>query len=123
MCKYIMEENNKEEYVPNEVPLIERVRNIFISAFAIFGGAYGVSINDLPVSLCRRCDMVYNFSNEAMIVMYIAMLFLSACFISEVVDHYDKRNNEHLYHKISNYTLWPGIALFILAFIIRAYNT
>ncbi|MCV2403266.1 hypothetical protein OFY17_10280 [Marinomonas sp. C2222] len=90
------------EYVPNHVPLYERIKNVLMSLSFLIFGTIGVVENDLAVKLCKRCDKVYHLQDEAAWIMYIAMLLMAAAFISEVVDHYDKKDNEHLYHRISN---------------------
>ncbi len=113
---------SEEEYIPNEVPIHEQIRNVVLSLFAIIGGGIGLMNNNVAVKICRRCDTVYHFNGVEAYIMYIALLLFSACFMSEVVDHYDKRNNEHLYHRFSNFTLWPGIAFFVTAFIVKSAN-
>jgi len=113
----------EEKYIPNEVPLYDRIKNIVLSvAMAIFG-TMGLIDNDLAVSVCRRCEEVYHFSGIAAVIMYIALMTMCVSFVSEVVDHYDKRNNEHVYHKISNWTLLPSVGLFVLAFYVQFSNT
>lgn len=104
-----------DEYVPNEVPIWEQIKNLVLSVTVIIFGGIGVIENDLAVTVCRRCETVYHLQDGAAWVMYAALLLMAASFISEVVDHYDKRDNEHVYHKISNVTCYTGMALFALA--------
>lgn len=108
-----------DEYVPNEVPIWEQIKNLILSVSVIIFGGIGVIENDLAVTVCRRCETVYHLKDSAAWVMYAAMLLMAASFISEVVDHYDKRDNEHVYHKISNFTSLPGLALFALSMYIH----
>ncbi len=102
-------------YVPNEVPIWEQLKNILLSIGVILFGGIGVFENDLAVKICRRCETVYHLKDEAAWVMYASMLIMAVGLVSEVVDHYDKRNNEHVYHRISNLTMLPGLVLFGLA--------
>lgn len=110
---------SESKYVPNEVPIWEQIKNLFLSVSVIIFGSIGVIENDLPVTLCRRCEDVYHLTGTAAWVMYGALLLMAASFISEVVDHYDKRDNEHIYHRISNLTSLPGLGLFALAMYIH----
>lgn len=123
------DEESKEEYVPNEVPLMERIKLLAISGFFIVYGSYGLWINDISLGRGRRRwtwltgaerrrDPIH-FHDEAAILLYIGFVLVSASFISEVVDHYDKRNNEHKYHKFAKFTLWPGVVFCVLAFFFR----
>lgn len=114
-------ERNKDEYIPNKVPLWNRLKNLFISAFFIIYGGYGVWVNDLAIKLGRYSlkRKIYHLHDEAAVVMYIGLLLVSLCFFSEIIDHYDRRDNEHLYHKIANYTLWPGIIFCVTALFIN----
>ncbi|WP_102798510.1 hypothetical protein [Bowmanella denitrificans] len=112
--------SSDNEYVPNEVPIFEQIKNVVLSISVIVFGGLGVVENDLAVTACRTCETVYHLKDEAAWVMYAAMLLMAAGLISEVVDHYDKRDNEHLYHRISNFTMLPGLGLFFLAFYLHS---
>ena len=112
-----MTERSKKKYVPNQISLKARLANLIFSSLFIIGGGYGVWKNDLVVELGKGITrQVYHLHNEAAVIMYLGLLLVSVCLISEIVDHYDKRNNENIYHKIATYTLWPGAALCIIGF-------
>lgn len=115
-----MSERDEKEYVPNQISIESRLVNLILSSIFIVGGGYGVWRNDLVVRLGKSPTIqVYHLRDQAAIIMYLGLLLVSTSFISEIVDHYDKRNNEHIYHKIAAYTLAPGAVLVIIGFLIK----
>jgi len=128
MNKEEKDTKDNEEYIPNEVPLHERMKLFFLSGAFIIHGGYSVWNNEFSIGHSRRkWGWLTGNENrepillhdEAAIVFYLGLLLVSVCFLSEVVDHYDRRNNEHVYHKIAKFTLFPGIILCILAFFLK----
>ena len=117
-----MTKEDEKKHVPNQISLKARLVNFIVSSFFIIWGGYGVWQNDLVVvsgSGVRHHPYTYHLINGAAITMYVGLLLVGACLISEIVDHYDKRNNEHIYHRIATLTLWPGVLLFVIGFLIR----
>lgn len=115
-----MDPKDEKKYVPNQLSLEARLVNLFLSILFIIGGGYGVWMNDLVIAMGRErfnTRQVYHLRNEAAIIMYIGLFLVSVCLVSEIIDHYDKRNNQHIYHKIATFTLYPGIALCITGFL------
>ena len=118
-----------DDYTPNEVPLLERLKLLGISGFFIIYGGYGLWVNDIALGGGRnkwswltggeRRRESIHFYDEAAILLYIGLLLVCMGFISEIVDHYDKRNNEHKYHKFAKYTIWPGVFFIALSFFFR----
>jgi hypothetical protein len=117
-----MAQKDKREYVPNQISIQARLINLIVSILFIVGGGYGVLMHDLAVVLGGKSltRQVYHLHDTAAIIMYIGLLLVSVCLVSEIIDHYDKRNNEHIYHKIATCTLFPGIALCITGFLMVA---
>ena len=115
-----MTKKDKKEYVPNRVSIWARLLNLILSSIFIIWGGYSVWQNDLVViigSIPRQLQE-HHLHGKAAVVMYMGLLFVSACLISEIVDHYDKRNNEHIYHRIATWTLWPGVFLCMIGILI-----
>ncbi len=89
-----------DDYKPNTVPAFTRLKNLFSSAALLAYGTYGLWINDLYIPGNRSAGV--HLHDLPAWVMFGA--FFSACvvMISACIDHYDKRNNEIKYKKLSN---------------------
>lgn len=57
------------------------------------------------------------------VVMAIACACAVANLLAEIVDHYDRRNNEHRYADFRQYTFWAGWLFFIVALLARSPPT
>ena len=53
-------------------------------------------------------------------VMYLAMLFACANLLA-VVDHYDRRNNEHRYRRVAKLAQIGGWTTFVLALVLDLF--
>lgn len=110
-----------KSYTPNEIPAWDRVRNIAISGSLLVYGAHGVWVNDLSIRFLKRRygGELYHLHNGAAVLMYIGFIFLSVAFISEVVDHYDRRDNEKAYKQFFVLCMLAGIGFSFLAYLVR----
>ena len=85
-------------YEPNQVPLISRAFRIVLSLVFLGYGSYGLWLNDLYLPGKRGPGI--HFQNDLAWVIYGAMLCACASMLTVVLDHYDRRNNEHRYRLI-----------------------
>ena len=103
-------------YIPNEIPLKNRVTNALLSLSIILYGSYGLYIDELWVPVAKRTSIV--LSGVSALLMFIAILCAAVMFIAEVVDHYDKRDNEHTYYKVALYFKNIAYVVFGIAVIV-----
>lgn len=96
---------------PNHIPYKERAFNIGASLLLFVYGGYGIYINDLYLPGRRRRGI--HLHDDPAWVMYGAFLCACLVMLSVVVDHYDKRNNEHKYRKFAAAFKVAGWGLFI----------
>lgn len=54
--------------------------------------------------------------------MAIAAVIVAVNLFITIVDHYDKRNNEHLYKKASKYCMYLVVVLVVTASVIQYAN-
>ena len=116
-----MSQKDDKDYIPSKISLQTRALNLVVSIFFIIVGGYGVWQNDLMITLGGgRCCPVkaYHLHDQVAILMYLGLLLVSICLISEIVDHYDKRNNEQIYRRIANLTMAPGVILCVIGLLI-----
>ncbi|GAB5382604.1 MAG: hypothetical protein Alis3KO_32420 [Aliiglaciecola sp.] len=108
--------DDEGNYLPNEIPLKNRIANSIIS-FAIVGyGGYGLHINELWVPLSRQSSIV--LSGLSAVIMFMAIIFACVTMLIEVVDHYDKRDNEHTYYRFAKYFYILANVAFAIAVIV-----
>lgn len=103
-------------YVPNRVALKTRIANCLLSLGIVAYGYWGIRRDDLIVPISKR--MATHFHDVSAWVMSAAMLCASAHLAAVVVDHYDRRNNEHLYRRFGELSRKIGWVLFGIAFIV-----
>jgi hypothetical protein len=102
------------------VSLKERLINVAAAVFLLAYGTYGVYVNDLFIP-GKRSKGIHLHDVPAWI-MYGAFICACCVLVSEVIDHYDKRDNEHMYHRFANffkYVGWTFFGLSILAVIFK----
>lgn len=91
-------------YVPNEVPLKARLYAVGAALLIIAFGSYGLHANEFVLGLKRgrwsRATELHLHDVSAL-ALFIALIFGAAVLILEVVDHYDRRDNEHVYHALA----------------------
>lgn len=103
-------------YSPNHIPRDERVKNVVLSAALLAYGTFGVWIDDLYMPGKRSAGI--HLHGLPAKVMYLAMLFACANLLAVVVDHYDRRNNEHRYRLMAKVTQIAGWTTFVLALVL-----
>ncbi|MBZ9610426.1 hypothetical protein [Rheinheimera maricola] len=106
-----------KDYVPNKISLGARLANLALAVLLILLGSYGILNEELYLPLGRRAEVtLYG------VATYVAMLAFSLgafYFLLEIVDHYDKRNNEHIYRRLR--MIFRGFAcmVFVSAIIVN----
>ncbi|WDE01688.1 hypothetical protein [Thalassomonas actiniarum] len=99
-------------YIPNSISIGNRLLHIILSISLLFYGAYGVYTDDLYIPSRRD---IFHFSGLAAWLVYAGMICLCAYLLSVVIDHYDKRDNEHQYYKFGKRIRLTGFILFLIA--------
>lgn len=111
---------NMSKYKPNVVPLFVRILNKVIAVFLILYGGYGLYINDL--ALPDKRGWVLHLSDEPLWIMYSAFICGALVYLAEVIDHYDKRDNEHKYKNFGKVVGKTGWGLFIISLTLWVYH-
>lgn len=86
-------------YIPNIVPLDRRLMSCFFSLGIIAYGIYGLLKNSLWIPLTR--SFLIELNGIAAFIMLISILSGAIMLLEEVVDHYDKLDNEMSYFKVA----------------------
>lgn len=106
-------------YSPNHIPRGERVTNVLLSMALLAYGTFGLWIDDLYLPGKRTSGIhLHGLPAKA---MYLAMLFACANLLAVVVDHYDRRNNEHRYRRVAQLTQIGGWTTFVLALVLDLF--
>lgn len=108
--------DSEGNYIPNEVPGKDRIANACLSLIIIIYGGYGLYINQLWLPLARRVSII--LTDFAAVLMFVAIVSASVVMIIEVVDHYDKRDNEHAYYRLAVYFKYFGYITFAVAVLV-----
>jgi len=103
-------------YVPNRVALKTRIANCLLLLGMVTYGFWGIRRDDLIVPVAKRTTP--HFHSISAWIMYAAMLCASVHLAAVVMDHYDRRNNEHLYQRLGELSRKIGWVLFGVAFIV-----
>jgi len=99
-------------YIPNSISPVDRLWNIIFAIGFTLYGAYGIFIDDLYIP-SKRGGM--HLSGESAWIMYAALICGCIYFLSIVVDHYDKRDNEIKYYMFGKNVKYLGLAMAMVA--------
>lgn len=97
-------------YIPNHVPERTRLVNALMAIALLAYGSYGVWIDDLYVP-GKRGNGVHLHQVPAWL-MYGAMICACIVLVSSILDHYDRRDNEHRYRRFARILSWVGWGAF-----------
>ena len=109
--------NSPTHYKPNVISIKERLVFLALSIFMLGVSSYAI-INKkiiLPLNSKRNPLALFEFSGFEVILPIISFLLAFVGFISIVIDHYDKRQNEHIYNKLIKYCLGGALFVYIIA--------
>ncbi|MFT6330479.1 MAG: hypothetical protein ACJAYN_002423 [Bermanella sp.] len=76
---------------------------------------YGIWVNELWIPWVRRVSVT--LSGFPALLMFMAILCAVTVLVTEIIDHYDTRENERTYNKVALIFQYLGIALFVIAFL------
>jgi hypothetical protein len=107
-------------YIPNEIPLKKRITNSVISLLIIAYGGYGIYLDSLWVPLAKKLVIVLH--GVSTIIMFGAIICATLLMFVETLDHFDKRDNEHVYYKTAVYFKYAAFFLFGLAVIVGIFT-
>ena len=107
-------------HVPNSFSRKERITNSIIGLLLFAYGTYGVWQNDIWLPGKRTSGI--HFHGIAAWFCYGAILAGVAMLLCIVVDHYDKRKNEHKYAAFKQKSGQIGTTLFIGAIVWHLYE-
>jgi hypothetical protein len=108
---------NPRLYTPNVIPTVDRRGYILWSALLIVYASWGVWLDDVFIPSRRGGGM--HFHGHAALAMGAALVFAAITFVIEVIDHFDRRNNEHWYDRYSCVAIIAGWVLAIAAMFLR----
>ncbi len=113
-------EKQTTEYTPNHITSDERAKCILYAFILIVYGTFGYLIDD--IYLPSKHGRGSHFHGLSCLTMYVAFIFGAINFISVIIDHYDKRNNEINYQRFANVTRIIGLIFFFLALIVSLFQ-
>lgn len=111
------EYDEQGRYVPNHIPAGARLGLVIFSLFLLAYGSYGVWANDLYLP-SRRGGI--HLHDAAAWTMFGAIVCACLVLILVIVDHYDRRDNEVNYWRISRFLRGLGWTCFVLSLIVGA---
>ncbi|WP_157964652.1 hypothetical protein [Algibacillus agarilyticus] len=85
-----------------------------------FYGAYGIYKDDLYIPSKRGG---IHLSGESAWIMYAALICGCIYFLTIIVDHYDKRDNEIKYYMFGKGVKYVGLGLAVIAIFYSLYNS
>lgn len=104
-------------YIPNMVPLRELVSSSVMAIFIIGYGVHGALGNDVYIP--RKRGPGTHFHDEAMWLVVIAMALAAASLLLRVVDHFDRRDNQHRYRIATLALTYLAMTMFFAAFFVN----
>lgn len=115
------EKENDDNYEPNFIDQDTQDEKLIYAGFLLVYGTFAIIIDDLLIP-GRRGRSDFHFHGFPLWIMYFAIIIGVAHSISFIVDHSDKRNNEHKYKLFQKYTKYIGWTLVAIATIIQVLN-
>lgn len=82
-------------FEPNHYSRGDRIRNMVLAAVLLAYGSFGVYMDDLYIPGKRTRGI--HLQGASAWLMYAALVCAAAVLFALVVDHYDRRRNEHHY--------------------------
>lgn len=95
---------------PNFFSVRERITNTLLATALLAYGAFGIYIDDLYIP-GKQSRGVHLHGTSAWL-MYAAFVCAAAVLFSLVVDHYDRRQNEHHYDRFKKVATMAGWSFF-----------
>lgn len=105
------------EYTPNVITKGDRIGYLIGAVVLGLYSVWGLAIDDIYIPGKRGGGI--HFQGASAIMMGAAIILAAITFLIEIVDHYDRRNNEHWYENFSCAAIIIGWALAVTAYTIR----
>lgn len=106
------------EYVPNQLPLKERLTNFVLSITLLTYGVISIRADDFYLR-ARRGWQGIHLHGLAAWVAAAAVMVSALTLILTIIDHYDRRDNEHDYVRASQVMKTLCWALLVLAVVLH----
>lgn len=103
-----------KDYLPNDVPLKSRVTNLVLIFLLLSYGAFGLYKGEM--FFAYRSSEVTLYGN-ALIIALVSFLLGCAYLTLAIIDHYDKRNNEHIYRRLEAIFKGFSALIFVVALV------
>ena len=105
----------RDKFKPNSYSKSKRILNLLLAIFLLSYGGYGIHSGELYIPIPRGNDVTLLGD---LIYMAFASFILGVIYLlTEIVDHYDKRDNENIYLRIKAGCQVFGLLIFIFAII------
>ncbi|WP_299263143.1 hypothetical protein [uncultured Psychrosphaera sp.] len=98
-----------KDYIPNYIPTKKRIERLILIIVLLAYGGYGLFKGELYLAYGRGDVTLYG---NAIYIAFSALVVAVAYLALGIVDHYDKRNNEHVYRRFE--AILKGLAVLIL---------
>jgi hypothetical protein len=98
-------------YVPNEVSIEGRLKKIGTALALLAYGAYGAWRDDFYVPAKRGNSL--HLHGDGALLAFSAVCFAALAITTQVLDHYDRRDNESTYRRVASALNWIALMLFI----------
>ena len=109
------------EFKPNSYSKSKRILNILLIFFLLAYGLYGIYSGELYLPLGRRTEVI--LFGDSIYIAFSSFILGIIYLLTEIVDHYDKRDNENIYLRVkAGYQVF-GLLIFIYAILINAVQT
>lgn len=105
-------------YLPNRLSVSERLAYCALALALVVHATLGLYIDDLVIPSRRRRPDVHVHGWEALLIA-CAIYLVAVSLISRIIDHHDKRDNEHLYRQFEQLAWYASGAFVALSFILR----
>lgn len=112
-------EETKKDYEPNKFSLFQLIWNSLFSFGILSYGTVGLLLDDLYLPGKRTSGR--HFHGEPLWILYLSCLSIVVNLLAVVLDHYDERDNEHKYKKLTKITYFMSWVFFILALVIDLF--
>jgi hypothetical protein len=108
------------EYEPNHVPLEKRLLYIACAVFLLAYGTYGLVLGELYIP--GRFPRWDRLAGAPMVIMCLSMMAVVVSLVTTVIDHYDRRDNEHRYYNVSFVAIGTAGFLFFLSLTVSIFS-
>ncbi|MDC0601906.1 hypothetical protein OAP14_02625 [Aliiglaciecola sp.] len=106
--------NERENYVPNQVSRSKRLFNLLWAFLLSIWGGHGYLTGTLWLPSLRGASGL-QYTNTSLSLMMVAIVLGCLNLIVPIVDHYDKRDNEHVYTNIEKILSISSVILIVTA--------